>query len=133
MKLTKLRQKILDVIDNSEKIINIKNIWGSLDPQPNITSVYRSIDHLENKDLINSISISGVKYLISKNIKGHGHFVICRECKEVTNFEDCVISALQEKLQKDLDYNITSHVLYFEGYCKDCEIALRKKENNTRS
>ncbi|MDA3838011.1 MAG: Fur family transcriptional regulator [Candidatus Delongbacteria bacterium] len=132
MKLTKLRQDVLDIIDNSSKIINIKTIWNSLKPQPNITSVYRSVDHLENKDMINSISISGIKYLISKKMKGHGHFIICKECKEITNFDDCVISNLQDKLQKDLNYNITSHVLYFEGYCKDCEKVIRKKESNLR-
>lgn len=132
MKLTKLRQSILDIIDDSDKIINIKSIWNSLKPKPNITSVYRSVDNLENNDMINSISISGIKYLISKKIKGHGHFVICRECKEITNFDDCVISALQGKLEKDLNYKITGHVLYFEGFCKDCDKAIRKKENNLR-
>ena len=132
MKFTKLRKEVLEIIDNSEKIISIKNIWNELDPQPNITSVYRSIDHLENNDLIQSISISGIKYLISMKKKGHGHFIICKECKEVTNFDDCVISSLQKKLQKDLNYNITSHVLYFEGYCSDCKKVLKKKEKNLR-
>ena len=132
MKLTKLRKEVLNIIDNSEKIICIKSIWNSLDPQPNITSVYRSVDHLESNELIQSISISGVKYLISKKKKGHGHFIICKECKEVTNFDDCIISSLQNKLQKDLNYNITSHVLYFEGYCSDCKKVLKKKENNLR-
>ena len=133
MKLTKLRKEVLDIIDNSEKIISIKSIWNLLNPQPNITSVYRSVDHLENNEIIQSISISGVKYLISKKKKGHGHFIICKECKEVTNFDDCVISSLQKKLQKELKYNITSHVLYFEGYCADCERSITKKENNRRS
>jgi len=132
MKLTKLRKEVLKIIDNSEKIISTKNIWKLLSPQPNITSVYRSIDHLESKEYIQSISISGIKYLISKKKKGHGHFIICRECKEIINFDDCVIQSLQKKLEKNLGYNITSHVLYFEGYCKDCEKALLKKQTNTR-
>ena len=42
-------------------------------------------------------------------------------------FDECVVENLQKKIQKQYDYTITDHVLYFEGLCTECRNYLHKK------
>ncbi len=126
-RLTDLRKEILDVIDEAEKPLNVKLIQKRLKFQPNLSTIYRALDYLDTKKLIHSVSFSGVKFYFTSK-KGNGHFLMCKECREILEFEDCVAKKLQRVIQRKYNYAITDHVLYFEGLCAACQNHLNKKE-----
>jgi Fur family ferric uptake transcriptional regulator len=125
-RLTDLRQRILDVIDQAEKPLNVKMIEKRVSSRPNLSTIYRALDFLKKNSFIHSISFSSVTFYYS-NRKGHGHFLICSSCHEIQEFEDCVVDNLQKRLQEKYDYRITDHVLCFNGLCSECQNYLDKK------
>jgi Fur family ferric uptake transcriptional regulator len=125
-RLTDLRKEILGVVDKAEKPLSTKMIEMRIKSTPNLSTIYRALDFLETKKFIRSVSFSGVKFYFS-NKEGNGHFLFCKECHEILEFADCVVANLQKKIQKQYDYKITDHVLYFQGLCPECQNYLNKK------
>lgn len=125
-RLTKLREEIFRVISEAKKPLNVKFILKRLSSQPNLSTIYRALDFLVTKNYVHPVSFSGVNFYFTGK-KGHGHFLVCKECHEIIKFKDCVVKNLQEKIQRKYDYRITDHVLYFEGLCLECQNYLNKK------
>jgi len=125
-RLTDLRKEILSIIDEAEKPLNAKMIEKRIKSKPNLSSIYRALYFLETKSYINSVSFSGVRFYYTKK-KGHGHFLVCKKCNEILEFEDCVVKNLQQKIQKQYEYKITDHVICFNGLCLECQNYLNKK------
>jgi Fur family ferric uptake transcriptional regulator len=125
-RLTDLRKEILSVISKAEKPLNTKMIGKRIISRPNLSTIYRALDFLKGKRYIHSISFYGVTFYYT-NKKGHGHFLICKNCHEIHEFDDCVVKNLQKKLQEKYDYRITDHVLCFNGLCSECQNYLAKK------
>jgi len=129
-KLTPVRKEILSVIEHAEVPVNVSAIMNSLASGPNISTVYRALDYFERNQYIHTISLSGIRFYYGSSHGGHGHFLFCRECRELIKFDDCIVHSLQKKLQKQYQYQISSHVLFFEGLCGDCRKLQDKKSNS---
>ncbi len=125
--LTQLRSEILDMINRSQVPINAKSIHTNLSAMPNLSSVYRALDFLQKASHIQSISIAGTNFYFTEDKHGHGHFIFCNECHEIKQFDDCVLDDLQKKLEKKYNYSITSHIVYFNGFCPECRKYREKK------
>jgi len=125
-RLTDLRKQILSIVDNAEKPLNAKMIEKRIKSKPNLSTIYRALYFLETNKHINSVSFSAVKFYYT-NKKGHAHFLVCKKCHEILEFEDCAVKHLQQKIQKQYDYKITDHILYFNGLCLECQNYLNKK------
>ena len=119
-KLSVLRNEILEIINKNIIPETAKKIKKKILKKPDITNVYRGLGFLEEKNMIHSISYSGVKYYYNSKSCG-GHFLICKSCNEFIKFDDCNLSKIQSDIAKEYSYRIESHVVYFEGYCKTCD------------
>jgi Fur family ferric uptake transcriptional regulator len=126
-RLTDVRREILKVIESAEKPLNVKIIEHRLTSHPNLSTIYRALDFLEAEKLIRSVSFSGVKFYFTSK-RGNGHFLVCKECHEILEFRECVVKNLQKKIQEKYDYEITDHILYFQGLCLECQHYLNKKK-----
>ena len=129
MKLSKLRESILKTVNEAEKPLNAKSILDKIDEEPNFSSVYRGLEFLEKNNLISSVSFSGVRFYFSSKNR-NGHFIFCKNCQEVIQFDKCGVSSLEERLAEKYKFTIESHILYFEGYCDVCKKAIDKKKSN---
>ena len=128
-RLTELRLEILDAVKSSEMPINTKTIINQITSNPDPSTVYRALAYLETEGYIHSISLSRMKYFYYDEEKGCGHFLHCRSCHEILQFEECAVDEIQNGLQKRFKYRISKHVLSFEGVCSDCQSYLDKKTN----
>ncbi len=126
-RLTDFKKEVLSVIDKAEKPLIAKAILNRMNSEPNLSTIYRALDFLRRKKYIQSVSFSGVKFYFTGK-KGNGHFLVCKECHEIIEFEDCIALNLQKKIQEQYDYKITDHVLYFKGLCPECQKYLKRKE-----
>jgi Fur family ferric uptake transcriptional regulator len=128
--LTDLRREIVSVIENAERPVSAKIILSRMISKPNISTVYRALDYLDARNYISSVSFSGIRFYYAGAQGGHGHFLFCRECHEILEFDECVVANLQKRIQKHFNYQITGHVIYFEGLCSDCTRYLDKKSQS---
>ena len=109
-KLTRLREEILRVVNDAEKPLSVKQIKNRIQAYPNLSSIYRALDFLSEKNLVHSLSFSGMAYYYTGK-KGSGHFLICKGCNEMIEFEDCVADGLQKKIQKMYKLLLVSDLL----------------------
>jgi Fur family ferric uptake transcriptional regulator len=125
-KLTILRREILTTIRTARRPMSVQLIAQGLRSNPNLSTIYRALTFLEDQDLVHSIAFSGRRFYFV-NVRGHGHFLICKECHEILDFTDCVVARLQKKIQRRFSYKITDHILFFKGLCPECQNYLDKK------
>jgi len=126
-RLTERRKEILQVINESGKPLNAKDIFEKISSQPNLSTVYRALDFLEKEKYINSVSFSRIKFYYKGLEEEGGHFLFCGKCHEILEFNDCVVHDLKDKIQEQFNYTITGHVLCFEGVCSDCQNYLNRR------
>jgi Fur family transcriptional regulator, ferric uptake regulator len=125
--LTSLRKEIYAIIDHSDIPVNVKSISDRLGSSPNLSTVYRALDYMEKKGLIQSLALfEGIRFYYGGS--KHSHFIICSECREIKGFDHCNAETILNHVEKDFDYKITDHVFYFTGLCGDCRKAVEKKK-----
>lgn len=131
--LSKIRKEILEIITLEKKPLSARLIHSHLKLKPDLSTIYRALEFFESNNYIRSISISGIKlYYLQKN-DGHGHFLSCRECREVIEFKECIAGDLKDMLQNKFNYEITGHAIFFEGLCRDCRKYLTRKAGFQKS
>lgn len=115
MRWTNLRIEVYRLIKNSEKPMCATEISTQIKSY-DLSNIYRSIKILNEKGLINSLTVSGSNFYFV----GAGHFLCCKKCKVLFNFEKCFGSSMVNSLEEQFSFKISSHILLFEGFCINC-------------
>jgi len=124
--LSEMREGVLEVVEQSDMPLNARAIAEHLNPCPNLSTVYRALDYLEKRGMVQSVAFfDGTRFYYAGG--KDAHFILCGECHEIREFEKCTADTIRENLEKEFDYRLTGHVLYFRGVCADCRAALVKK------
>jgi Fur family ferric uptake transcriptional regulator len=118
--MTSLRRAILYLIDSSDRPRTVRQIHAGIKEKADLSSVYRALEYFESENLVHSISMDGSRFYYGSAKSGHGHFIQCRECREILEFDQCAVGSLQKRIQNQFGYEITGHVLYFQGLCPRC-------------
>jgi Fur family ferric uptake transcriptional regulator len=131
-RLTAPRTAILDLLSHTSSHLSAKEIHASLyrsNPSLGLTTVYRTLDLLDQMNLIQKISLGDgqSRYEFKGGDKeNHHHHLICSECGQIfnyTEFEDeelALIKKTEEKLKKKYNFKIFDHNIEFYGLCKKC-------------
>ncbi len=53
---------------------------------------------------------------------GHHHHIICTQCDQTIEFDDCILSDLGDQLSQRFDFDITGHLIELYGLCANCRI-----------
>lgn len=125
LKSTKGRKAILDILTNSEQPMAAEEIYLALKDKKiniNLSTVYRTLESLENIDLITKISImDDDRMLFEYNQMGHRHYLVCLNCKKIITIHNCPLGTYEKELETKTDFSILGHKLYLYGYCKECQ------------
>lgn len=119
---TKLKIEILQIISNSKIPISVPEIHGELYDKCDISSVFRSISQFKEKKLISEVNLDEgfLRYeLTSLKKNHHHHHILCRQCGEIKNLEECDLDIFEKALSK-LGYTHMEHRLEFTGLCSKC-------------
>lgn len=133
-KLTKARQTVLDVIEQSGGHITSAEVLDSvaaLDPAIGRASVFRTLDLLTRLSIIRPTYIGSSitpNYVLMPD--GHHHHIICTLCSRVIEFEDCGLEQMAAALEKRLHVKLTGHLLEFYGRCETCLNAVTVDEGD---
>lgn len=89
-------------------------------PGVNITTIYRTLELLEELDLITHVHLShGAPTYHYAGEEQHVHLV-CRNCEQVQELEDSELVELAERLKRQYGFDLDiGHVALF-GTCKGC-------------
>jgi Fur family ferric uptake transcriptional regulator len=121
--LTKHRATILNVLTTSEIPLNARGVHRKA-KGINIATVYRALQYLEENRYVAGFTIvcahEGIIRYYYKQAQPHTHFLHCEQCHSFFPYMDCTISASVRKIEKQYNFFVHSHVLYFVGVCGDC-------------
>lgn len=125
LKYTKQREAVLKVLYNNEDHFSPEDLYLLVKenyPKLNvgIATVYRTLNLLEESDMVTSISFGaqGKKYEIAT--KPHHDHMICRHCNKIIEFEDDTIEKRQKSIAKKHNFKLTGHLMQLYGICSEC-------------
>lgn len=133
LKFTKQREVVLKTMYNNDEHFSPESLYllvKKTNPELNvgIATVYRTLNLLEESDIVTSLSFgaAGKKYELGN--KPHHDHMICKVCEEIIEFENSAIEKIQEEIAQEYDFKLTSHLMQLYGICKNCQ-KKEKKEN----
>jgi Fur family ferric uptake transcriptional regulator len=129
LKITKPRQLIVDFLASSDKALSpyeVQNLLQKQGIKSDVVTIYRVFELLENLSLVHKVqAFNGyarchVEDLNSLKDICH-HYLLCKNCKRVEEVEGEDLSKLENKIEKNHQFKISSHYLEFMGICRDCQ------------
>lgn len=126
-KLTRARLTVLDAIQNLGghcTSAEVLDAVATLDESIGRASVFRTLDLLTKLGIVRPTYVDTSmtpQYVMMPD--GHHHHIICTNCKQIFEFEDCGLSGLAQQLEDTFNLAITGHLLEFYAMCKDCAVA----------
>ena len=126
-RLTPQRMLVIEALHNANRHISAEEIYKHLHkryPYANISTVYRTLELLEELDLVTETDFGEgrVRYHVAE--KGHHHHLICRSCGKIMDLEESRLHPLEDTLLKKHGFAADLRHLAITGKCRDC---LKKK------
>ncbi len=126
LKFTAQREAILRTLYDHPEHFTPENLYLLVKekyPELNtgITTVYRTLNLLEENKLATSISFGtqGKKFELGN--KPHHDHMICEVCGMIVEFEDPQIEALQSEIARKHGFRLTNHLMQLYGICEKCQ------------
>lgn len=132
-KITLGRQAILDILHKANKHLSAEDIYLKVHevyPSVGLTTVYRTLDVLQNLGLIikHDFGDGRARFELSQGEKGddHHHHLVCKNCNHVIDYKEFIdqelelLKEIEKELSKKYNFNITSHLIQFYGLCEKC-------------
>ncbi len=119
IQLSHQRLKILEYLINHLNHPTAQEIYCSLIkemPTLSKTTIYNTLDLLEEHQIIKKISIENQEAHYDFIYQDHGHFK-CNVCQKIFDFK---ISVDAQPIQELQGFSITKQSVYFQGTCISC-------------
>lgn len=125
LKFTKQREVVLKTLYEKSEHFTPEDLYILLKssyPELNIgiATVYRTLNLLEESQMVTSISfgVAGKKFELAN--KPHHDHLICKNCGLIIEFQNDKIEQLQQEVGKLNNFKITSHLMQLRGLCEKC-------------
>ena len=124
LKVTKIRTKVIDILEESTKPLNAYEIHHTvnLESKINISTIYRVLDKFFESGIIHKIEKLNAYIVCSKpkqSCKCH-HLFVCNLCNKVIEFIDHSICKIQDQLALKNNFKTNSHWLEMIWVCNQC-------------
>ena len=124
-KVTGPRQAILGILRRHPHPLSIREIFSELGAGDcDLATVYRSMHLLEEMGMVKRFHFGrgGARFeLLEEGDDGHHHHLVCVECSQVVEIEDCFPTELQERIARQNGFKSVTHNLEFFGVCPGCQ------------
>ena len=123
-RLTPQRLMILSAIENSEDHISAEEIYAQVVakyPHINISTVYRTLELLEQLGLVTETDLGGGRVRYHPGDKGHHHHLVCKECGAIIDLDESVLARLHDVLLNRYNFNADMKHMAIFGRCANCK------------
>jgi len=123
IRITKARKSILEIIFLSSEAINANVIYELLkndDIKIDLSTVYRTLDLLESKQMLNKFDLGNNMYNYTINNNAHKHTIKCDLCHKKMVI-DCPIPQIEEQIKAKTGITLTESHVYLKGICRECK------------
>lgn len=123
-KNTKSRKAVIEVLEKAHMPISAEEVFIRIKEAghtTNLSTVYRTLDLMENKGLINKTIMNDSKARYELTGEGHRHHLICTGCHKMVPIDICPIEKLEQDVIKETKFDITGHKLELYGLCPECK------------
>jgi Fur family ferric uptake transcriptional regulator len=131
-RMTLPRRVILDLFSKSDGHLLAKDIYIKINnkfPDIGLTTVYRTLDLLVQKGMINKFDLGEgqSRYELAWDFKEHHHHLVCSKCGKMIDYNDFIddeinfFADIQKFLSKKYNFQINNHEVYFYGKCNSCK------------
>ncbi|KAA6226489.1 MULTISPECIES: Fur family transcriptional regulator [unclassified Campylobacter] len=132
LKYTKQREILLQTLYHNDMHYTPESLYMEIkqsvpDLNIGIATVYRTLNLLEEAEMVTSISFgsSGKKYELAN--KPHHDHMICKNCGKIIEFENSVIERQQSLVAKEHNFKLTGHLMQLYGTCSGCTQKVKVK------
>ena len=125
LKYTKQREILLKTLYNNDEHFTPERLYLFIKetyPELNIgiATVYRTLNLLEESEMVTSISFGSQGKKFELATKPHHDHMICRKCGLIVEFEDQMIEKRQISIAKEHGFKLTGHMMQLYGICEKC-------------
>jgi Fur family ferric uptake transcriptional regulator len=135
VRLTRQRQILLDLIDNTGEHLDAERLYllaREQDPKLNRVTVYRTLKLLKHSGLVDELDLmhyGGDQHYYETRNKGEHAHVICLRCGKVEEFFGEPLHRIRRQVEDHLGFQVVLARTEIGGYCSHCQV-LRKAELN---
>lgn len=123
IKVTRARISILNILSNCEDSIDADYIFKQCRNKGlnvNLSTVYRNLEILLEKGIINKFDLGNGKYNYKLKSFQHKHKIKCDLCKKEVEIE-CPMPQVEEIIKNTTGFSLVHHELRITGICNDCK------------
>ncbi len=122
-RLTGSRRAVVDALAHSDRSLTAADIYEMGRAQHRglgLVSVYRTLDKLEELDLVQKVHRPDGCHAYVSAFDGHQHLLLCESCGRVEVFRGDDLNEFTRRLEGESGYEIRAHWLQFFGLCSQC-------------
>jgi Fur family transcriptional regulator, ferric uptake regulator len=123
-RLTAPRQTVVEIIASSQHVLSPLDVYEkarSYYPKIGLVTVYRTVEKLEELNLIQRVHQPSGCHAFIAGFCGHEHLLICEKCGRVVYFEGDKIDALMANVESESGFKVHDHWFQLFGICSDCQ------------
>ncbi len=122
-RLTGSRRTVVEIIAESKRALSPLEVYElarSRDSRLGLVTVYRTLEKLEELNLIQRVhQPQGCQAFIAA-FTGHQHLILCKKCGKVEFFSGEDLEDFFKKIGCQTGYKVEEHWLQLFGVCSDC-------------
>lgn len=123
LKLTPQRYAIYGYLKSTKAHPSAETIYENLKttyPTMSLATVYKTLRTLIGLKLVQELNVGEDNFRFDACTQAHPH-IICTKCNSVDDIDNVDFSFINEIAEKNCNYEIDSHKLYFYGICPNCK------------
>jgi len=123
-RLTPQRIMVLKTLHEADGHISAPDICHRVRakyPWVNKSTIYRTLELLNELDLVTETELGGDKLYYHQADKGHHHHLICQKCGQIVDIDEDVFASLENTLRKKYSFSADLKHLAINGHCLKCQ------------
>jgi Fur family ferric uptake transcriptional regulator len=139
IRLTRQRQLLLELIDQSGKHLDAESLYQMAherDPKLNRVTVYRTLKLLKEGGLVDELDLlhydGDQHYYETRTKQEHAH-IVCLRCGKVEEFFGEVLQRLRRQIEATFGFQIVVARTEIGGYCAHCQVLRAQEMSESRT
>jgi Fe2+ or Zn2+ uptake regulation protein len=124
-RLTNARKAVVETVASTASALNPLEVYErakSTCPSLGLVTVYRTLEKLEELDLIQRVHQPGGCNAYLPHADGHQHLIICQRCGRAEYFEgEEDMDAFFKRVAGEHGFTVNEHWLQLFGLCSECD------------